>query len=506
MSDAYKRVVDHAGSWGPSAATPTAASTELDSGVLSTKDVVFVVLGGVAPMATMVAILSLSIALGVGAGVPGTYLIAGGVLALFAVGYVRMSRRIANAGAFYVYATRGLGERSGGATAYVALLSYNAATIGILGGFAYFAHAVGVSVVGIDLPWQVWAFIAFALVAVLCWFDVRISAGVLGLALLGEVLILLVFDAAVLSDKGFHGFSLEVFKPSFVFAGGFGVSLMLAFGSYTGFEAAALYSEEARDPHRTVPRATYIAIATITAFYLVTTWAAISAYGIGQAQAAAARDPSVFLFAANAKYVGGFANDAMQVLVVTSLFGAYLAFTTNTARYHFALARDRLVPRAMQRTHPKYGSPIAASGVQLALTAAVVTGFALAGQDPYLQLGTSLYGLGVLGIVLLQCIGSVAVVGFFRRDSRGESKWGTLVAPGLAAVGLACGLVLMVDNYSLLTGSTQFWANHLPWLLPVVAVLGAVVAHTVRARHPREAAHVGDERPAPARATGNVPV
>ncbi len=237
-----------------------------------------------------------------------------------------------------------------------------------------------------------------------------LSAKVLGLALAAEVLTLLVFDVAVLARNGFHGFSLDVFKPSVVFAGGFGLSLMLAFGSFVGFEATALYGEESRNPHRSVPRVTYISLALITVFYLVTSWAAISSYGVHHAQAAAAANPSVFIFAANARYVGGFTTDAMQILVVTSLFAAFLAFCCNTARYHLALSRDGLLPRAMSRTHPKYGSPVVASAAQLGLLAAVVIGFTLAGQNPYLGMGTSLYGLGVLGIVLLQAIG--------RRDRR----------------------------------------------------------------------------------------
>lgn len=40
----------------------------------------------------------------------------------------------------------------------------------------------------------------------------------------------------------------------------------------------------------------------------------------------------MFIFAANARYVGGFTTDAMQILVVTSLFAAFLAFHCNTAR------------------------------------------------------------------------------------------------------------------------------------------------------------------------------
>jgi amino acid transporter len=472
-----------------------AAPDKLERGAMGVMDIVFFVLAGVAPMGVVVALTVLAIALGNGAGVPGTYLVAGIILALFAIGYVRMSARVTNAGAFYAYATKGLGHRVGGATAYIAVLAYNATTIGVLGALAFFANQVMNSVVGIDLPWQAWALIAFAIVAVLSYFEVTLSAKVLGLALLCEVGILLAFDIGVLVQNGFHGFSLDVFKPSIVFGPGFGVTLMLAFGSYVGFEATALYGEEAKNPRKAVPRATYIALTAITVFYLVTTWAAISAYGVNHAQAAAGADPTGFLFAANAKYVGGFTNDAMQLLVITSLFAAFLAFHCNTARYHYALARDGLLPKALSHTHPKYGSPIIASAVQLAVVAIVVIAFAIAGQNPYLQMGTAFYGLGVLGIVLLQAIASTAVVGFFlKRKEAGVSKWGTIIAPALGALGLTTGLVFMIKYYPTLTGSKEAWINALPWLLVVAAALGAVVATVLRNREPVEYDHMGDER------------
>lgn len=449
----------------------------LEPNAMGTAGILFFVLAAVAPMAVAVSLTVLAIALGNGAGVPGTYLVTGMVLGLFAVGYVRMSQRMTSAGAFYTYAREGLGRRASGATAYIAVLAYNAATIGILGSLGYFAHVVMGSVVGIHLPWEVWAAIAFSIVAVLAYFEVTLSAKVLGVALLCEVAILLAFDIGVLLDRGFHGFSLQVFKPSVVFGPGFGVALMLAFGSYVGFEATALYGEEARDPRRSVPRATYIALAFISVFYLVTTWAAISAYGVDHAQAAAGKDPVGFMFAANARYVGGFTNDAMQILVVTSLFAAFLAFHCNTARYHYALARDGLLPRAFARTHPRYGSPVAASAAQLGLTAIVVAAFAVAGQHPYLRLGAALFGLGVLGIVLLQAIASTSVAAYFLRH-RGESVLREIVAPVLGAAGLIAALALMVTHYATLTGSDVVWINSLPWLLAGAAVVGVAVSIT----------------------------
>jgi amino acid transporter len=277
--------------------------------------------------------------------------------------------------------------------------------------------------------------------------EVTLSAKVLGVALLAEVAVLLALDIGVLIDKGFHGFSLDVFKPSLVFGAGFGVSLMLAFGSFVGFEATTIYGEEAKDPARSVPRATYIAIGAISLFYLLTTWAVVTAYGVDAAQAAAAKDPAAFVFGAEFQYVGGLATDGMQVLVVTSLFASFLAIHASASRYHFALARDGVLPRALARTHPKYGSPVGGSTAQLALTAIVVIAFALAGQDPYLSMGVGLYGLGVIGIVALQALASFAVIRFFLKARTNESRLATFVAPLLGGIGLTAGVVLMVMNY-----------------------------------------------------------
>ena len=49
--------------------------------------------------------------------------------------------------------------------------------------------------------------------------------------------------------------------------------------SYVGFEATAIFRDEARTPERTIPRATYVALILIGVFYAVTSWALISGWG-----------------------------------------------------------------------------------------------------------------------------------------------------------------------------------------------------------------------------------
>jgi len=58
---------------------------------------------------------------------------------------------------------------------------------------------------------------------------------------------------------------------------------MFAHASFIGFEGTAIYGEEAKDPKRTVPRATYAAVIFMGVFYAVTAWLIINAVGADRA-------------------------------------------------------------------------------------------------------------------------------------------------------------------------------------------------------------------------------
>jgi amino acid transporter len=58
-------------------------------------------------------------------GIPAAFAAVAVILAVFAVGFVAMARRITNAGAFYAYAAHGLSRPFGVGTALMAVVSYN---------------------------------------------------------------------------------------------------------------------------------------------------------------------------------------------------------------------------------------------------------------------------------------------------------------------------------------------------------------------------------------------
>jgi amino acid transporter len=466
---------------------PQAAKDEragaLERNRLAVWDIVFFVVAAAAPLTAMAGVAPLAIGFG-GLGAPGGYLIAGAVLLLFAVGFTAMSRYVRNAGAFYAYIARGLGKPAGVGAALVALFSYSVLEISLIAAFATFASATVGDLFGVSVRWEVWA---FALIAVVAWLGYRritLSAKVLGVALVLEVAILLVLAGPVVVQGGAEGFPLGSFAPQNIFAGGAGAMFLIAFSAFVGFEATAIYSEEARDPRRTVPRATYTAVAFLALFYTFICWTIITAFGPQEALRVAAEDPTGMFFTATANYVGALASDAMSLLIVTSAFAATLAFHNAVSRYFYALGRERILPATFGRTHPATHSPWVGGVAQTAIAVVVVAGFAIAGADPYLTLLLWSAAPGILGVIVLQALCAVSVIGFFRHEHRGTTPFQRLVAPLLAFLGLAIATALILTRFELLTAAPSAVNAILIAPLPILFAVGAIRALLLRRRSP----------------------
>lgn len=244
--------------------------------------------------------------------------------------------------------------------------------------------------------------------------------------------------------------------------------------SYIGFEATAIFRDEARDPERTIPRATYAALILIGAFYTVTSWALISAWGDDEAVAKATDSGGTLLSDTAHVYVRAVGADLITVLYFTSLFACILAFHNVASRYVFALARHDVLPGSLSVPHRKHGSPHSASlwisGV-VAVSIALAVGF---GLDPITQFYTWFAAATTVGFVVLLIATSVAVLAFFARDRRGNSHWRVRVAPALGLVGLGVTLVLILGNLDGLAGSSALgWG--IVGLLVVAFVLGVLI-------------------------------
>ncbi len=459
--------------------------TALKKGSLGVPAIIFFVVATAAPLAAVLGAGPVVFTFA-GAGGPAMYVIAALVLLLFAIGFATMSRHVTSAGGFAAFAAKGLGRHTGYVFAGVAVLAYAGMLIGLFGQLAVFTADLFSTVLGWPIPWQVIAFAGVVLIGLFGYLDIQLSASVLGVLMILEVLILVVFDVAVFVSGGAAGLNLEAFAPANVFTPQMGAGLLFAFACFVGFEATVIYGEEAKRPRITIPRATYGSIAVIGVIYTATMWALGLAYGSGNVQDAATSDPVNFVFAANTKYVGEWSTTIMHVLVVTSLIAVLLAFHNTLARYLFSLGRAGFLPRALGHTHHRFRSPNIASIVLTIVTGVVLGVFVAAGADPFATIYLWLVGVGTLGVLLLQAAGAASVVGFFvrHRDKR-TSMWASFIAPVLGGLGLVAALVLAVVNFPLLTGVTEGPATLLPVLMLIAAATGLIIG-AVRSRGGRD--------------------
>jgi len=421
-----------------------------------------------------------------------------------------MSRKVTTAGGFYSYISHGLGRELGLGTGFAAVVAYSVFEASLAGGFAYFlqlkladiGNSTGAGWLGqIQWPWL--ALFMVVVISLITYFDIRISARLLGIFLVGEILFLLIFDAfmfargattstalaldAINPIKAFQGFpatgSLAAGLPA--------IGLFFAFWSWVGFEMALNYGEESKDPKRIVPRAMYISVVGLGIFYILTSWAPFAGYSnVGAAIAQAQTDPAHYYLGPAAQYIGLGVDQALSILIITGSFACGMAFHNTAARYFFSLGRERVLPAALGKTHARYKSPHIASITQSVIAGLIVIVFAIfAGRDnPTQQAYLDLYGLmaimGVIVILAIQALVSVAILRYFlQHHSKDVNWWSTILAPIISFVGQAVVLYLLFTNIDFIGAGLTFAR----WLGPIDLVIfaaGIGLAFYLRASQP----------------------
>jgi amino acid transporter len=454
-------------------------------------ELVLTVLAFSAPLTVVIAWIPFLVMFN-GIGAPTAFLVAALLLLVFSVGFTTMTHYIPNPGAFYAYITAGLGRVAGLGAGFLAIYAY---LLLMLAGSAYagFSASGLVSRVlgGPDIAWY-WYSLAFvAAISVLGYLNVEFSAKVLSLVMMLEIITIVVFDVAVFADGGPDGLSLEPFTWSAFSSGSIGLGLLFAVVSFLGFEGTAIYREETKEPERTIPRATVVAVVFMGLLYAVSAWMLITSLGTSGAVAAVEADPGGVFFSSMTTYVGRIASDAATVLIVTSWFACVLSMHNVLTRYSFSLGADGVLPRRLGNAHPRHGSPNVASIVVTALVLACGLTFVLAGADPVLMYG-QLAGASGFAIVLLLAITSLAVLMYFRRRGPvNASVWRTTVAPAVSTTGLGVVLYLALVNFPLMIGGSTSQAVLMQAVNWGVLAAGMILAVAYRRRRPAVYRRIG---------------
>src|SRR5713226_9462804 len=273
--------------------------------------VLFLTVTGSAPISAMLFNTPISVGFGNGIGTPAGFMFAAVVLVIFSVGYVAMARKKTTAGGFYSFVSHGLGREIGMGTGFGSLLAYSVFEASLCGGFAYFAD-IKLATYGVKIAWPWLALAMVAIISILAYFDIHLSSVVLGVGLITEVVILLIFDVAMFA----HGhIPLAAINPVNAFkgfpaarglaAGAVGIGLFFAFWSWVGFESAPNYGEESKDPKRIVPRALYISVIGLGVFYTITSWAPFAGYSTLHSAVARAQTGAATYYIGPANAIAG---------------------------------------------------------------------------------------------------------------------------------------------------------------------------------------------------------
>lgn len=423
------------------------------TGTLGTLDVVFTVLAYNAPIITVVGFIPFLILLGNGLGAPVTFVVCGGILLLFAVGFTTMAKYVPNGGAYYAYISMGLGKSVGLGSAMLAILSY---IFMIVGGYCYagvldpqlLAHFTG----DIGLPWWCWSLGAWVVISILAYFSINLSAKVLTVALACEVLAVVVWEAAVIAHQGLGVFSLSWLTPGAIMSGSLGVAILYGVTSFAGFEATAVFREEARNPDVTIPRATYIAIIAMALLFMSFTFLLIAGTGPEALIAQINEDASIVVRNSFGNFLGDAGIFLVDLLVCTSVFASGLAVHNVIARYIYSLSLDGVFPKSLAEIHSRFDSPSKASLATSAVVGLGIVLCAVLSLDPYIGFGL-LVGMSGFGLLTLQTFTSLAILAFFAANRRSESILRALVAPALSFIILIACDVFAGINIGLLTGS-----------------------------------------------------
>src|SRR3954452_919161 len=212
---------------------------------LGLPQVLFCIVTGAAPMAAMLFNVPVAVS-GGGYAVPAAFILATVALTIFSVGYIEMARRVTAVGGFYTFITRGLGSVAGLGSGYLIAFCYIIFAAAVTGVGSYFASTSVEAWFGVSI--SAWAYQAFflALMTAFAWFHIELTAKILGVALVSEVLVMLILAFAILVQGGPDGFSAAPLNPANIFDTGAalkasgapaaGVAIFGAFWSWVGFE------------------------------------------------------------------------------------------------------------------------------------------------------------------------------------------------------------------------------------------------------------------------------
>ncbi len=249
-------------------------------------------------------------------------------------------------------------------------------------------------------------------------------------------------------------------EPSVFGVGGVFAAAAMVFFAFIGFDVVATTAEETRNPQRNLPIGIFGSLAIVTLLYM-----AVSLVITGM-QNYQDIDPED-----GAPLATAFVNVGLPVMANLIAIGACIGLIVvcmilflGQTRVGFAMARDHLLPAALAKTHPRFGTPYRFT---------IIAGIPIAILATFVPLSTlaELVNIGTLAAFILVSIGVIIL-----RKSRPDLKRSFRV-PWVPVLPIASALLCF---YLMLNLSLETWIRFVIWL-----ALGFIVYFTYSRKHSR---------------------
>jgi amino acid transporter len=386
----------------------------------------------------------------------------------------QLARHLPSAGGYFTYVSRTVHPRAGFLTAWLYFLydpvgtAINLAFMGLLLEKSLLADF------GIFwFPWWLFLVLGALLIGVLTYRGIEISARLMMLLGILEIVILLVLAVAALMRPGPGDVNLVSYSlPGQVGLSGVCLGVVFAILSFTGFESVAPLAEESRAPRRNLPRAILSSITLMGLFYLFCSWAVLIGWGTNDMAAfVASEENPVFLLAGRIWTAGKW---VVLIALLNSVIAVSIACTNAATRVFFAMGRAGALPRVLARVHPQYQTPSAAVLLQTFITLAVGLGLGFSiGPDKEFEL----LGLVIsFGVMVIYSMGNLGVFLFFLKERRAE--FGLVrhaIMPFLTTI-----VLMFVGYQALLSTPDHKPACYAPWIVVTWLSLGIVLLVVLR--------------------------
>ncbi len=385
------------------------------------------------------------------------FVIAGITALLCAVSYAEMAGMVPVSGSSYSYSYATLGEGIAWICGWCLVLEYAVSAAAVAVGAGAYVNET-LQIFGLSLPdalangpaeggiINLPALLVVVLATALLLRGAKESATANTIMVLIKIAILIFF--VIVAFTAFDSGNFEPLMPMGI-AGVSGAASMVFF-SYIGFDAASTAGEEAKNPQRDLPRAIMIAMALVTALYVLVAVAAVGA-----------RDWEWFsgTEAALVQIVSEITGQRWLVLIfavsaVIAIISVVLTVLYGQTRILFSMSRDGLMPGIFGRVSPKTMTPRAGT---------LVTGLVVAVTAALIPLG-QLAEATSIGTLFAFALVSVSVMYLRKTQPEAPRSFRVPLYPVVPILGIAACLYLML-NLAVIT-----WVVFGIWMLVGIGI------------------------------------